>query len=252
MASFTKILNHPDRDRIITKLSSGETPRDVADWLKEKYKINKANQILSSHLEEFRKQHLNAHGTILEDIQTKLKDQQQEELDKKITNIVKKNKSYEEKLEEFIDDQVDWKKRLLSFLNIVETRFSQLYDKTQDNPDSYRPDYIMIQYMDRMLRIVEDIRKVEGAPDQVIQHNVTVQAIDEQAAIFQQAIQKTIAELDLNTASILIDKLNNNIDSLKHARKPEGSVLYSERDKKKIETITAKILPEYNGDDSDD
>jgi hypothetical protein len=252
MTQFAKILNHPDRDKIVTKLSSGDTAKQVFDWLKEKYAINKTNHISISTLEEFRRKYLNINSSILEDVKTKLLEQQQEELDKKIIKEVKRNKTYDEKLTEFIDDQVDWKKRLLGFLNVVETRFGQLYDKTQTNPDNYKPDYVMIQWMDKILKIVEDIRKVEGAPDQVIQHNVTVQAIDEQAAIFQQAIQKTIAELDLNTASILIDKLNNNIESLKHAKKPEGSMFYSERDKKKIETITARILPEYTEDNSND
>lgn len=242
MAAFSKILNHPDRDRIISKLSAGEGSRDVAAWLKEKYSSNRLNHVSATCLDEFRRKYLNIHGSILEDIQYKLKDQQQEELDAKITNIVKKNKTYEEKLTEFVDDQIDWKKKLLSLLNVVETRFAQLFDKTQNSPDNYKPDYVMIQWMEKILKIIEDIRKVEGAPDQVIQHNVTVQAIDEQAAIFQQAIQKTIAELDLNTASILIDKLNNNIEKLKHEK---SDIFYSEKDKKKIETIAARILPEF-------
>jgi hypothetical protein len=252
MSQFTKILNHPDRDKIVSKLSSGEHPREVADWLREKYQVNKANQIAYSALDEFKRKYLNKQGSIKEDIQLKLKDQQQEELDKKLTNIVRRNKTYEEKLEEFVDDQIDWKKRLLGFLNVVETRFAQLFDKTQNNPDNYKPDYVMIQWMTQILKIIEDIRRVEGAPDHVVQHNVTVQAIDEQASIFQQAIQKTIGELDLNTASLLIDKLNNNIEALKHARNSENSMFYSEKDKKKIETITARILPEYTEDDSDD
>jgi hypothetical protein len=242
MAQFTKILNHPDRDQIISKLSTGETSRDVAIWLKEKYSINKVNQIGATTLDEFRRKYLNLHGTILEDIQLKLRDNCQEELDTALVKAVKRNKTYEEKLTEFVEEQIDWRKKLLQFLNVVETRFSQLYDKTQNNPDNYKPDYVMIQWMNTILKMVEDIRKVEGAPDQVIQHNVTVQAIDDQAAVFQQAIQKTIAELDLNTASILIDKLNANIEKLKHDK---ASILYSEKDRNKITTLAAKLIPEF-------
>ena len=107
----------------------------------------------------------------------------------------------------------------------------------------------MIQWMNTLLKIVEEIRKVEGAPDQVIQHNVTVQAIDEQAAVFQQAIQKTLGELDLHTASILIDKLNNNIEKLQQTK---TSMLYSTENINKITTLAAKILPEFGEGSSND
>lgn len=246
MSQFSKILNHADRDQIISKLSTGETSREVAAWLKDKYAVNKANQIGATTLDEFRRKYLNLHGTILEDIKFKLKDQAKEELETKIIDTIKRNKTYEEKLTELVEDQIDWRKRLLQFLNVIETRFAQLYDKTQSNPDNYKPDYVMIQWMTTILKMVEDIRKVEGAPDQVIQHNVTVQAIDDQAAVFQQAIQKTIAELDLNTASILIDKLNANIEKLKHNK---AALIYSDKDRNKITALAAKILPEFGEED---
>lgn len=242
MADFPKILNHPDRDIIISKLSSGESPKTVIDWLKEKYPTNKNNHISHNYLDDFRRRYLNLHGTILVDLQMKLREQEKEELDTRVVTALKRNKTYDEKLNEIIDEQIDWRKRLLQLLNIIETRFSQLFDKTQLNPDNLKPDYVMIQWMQTMLKLVEDIRKVEGIPDQVIQHNVTVQAIDEQAAIFQQAIQKTIAELDLNTASILIDKLNNNIEQLKAQK--SGTLIYSNKEMSKIKTLAATIVPE--------
>ena len=244
MADFPKILNHPDRNQIITKLSTGESSRNICDWLKEKYASNKDNQVSAASLDAFRREYLNLHGTILEDIKFKLRDNEKEELNTKIESAVKRNKTYQQKLEELVDDQIDWRKKLVQFLNVVEARFAQLYDKTQSNPDNYKPDYVMIQWMNTLLKIVEEIRKVEGAPDQVIQHNVTVQAIDEQAAVFQQAIQKTLGELDLHTASILIDKLNNNIEKLQQTK---TSMLYSTENINKITTLAAKILPEGEG-----
>ena len=34
---FSKVLDHPDQDEIISKLMAGVTPKDINEWLKLKY-----------------------------------------------------------------------------------------------------------------------------------------------------------------------------------------------------------------------
>ncbi len=238
---YEKILNHPDRDQIISKLTAGESVREVSAWLKEKYPNTKPNQLAFTTLDEFRRKYLNIHGTILDDLKIKFKEQQAEEVKDGLKHIVKKNKSYQEKLDEFIDDKIDWRKKLVQFLNVAETRFSQVFDKSQNNPDSFRGDETLIKWMKEMRDLVIEIRKAEGAPDQVIQHNVTVQAIDEQANIIHQAIFKTLMKMDFSFASVFIDQLNETLREL-GAEQKEISMFASNADMERISNMADKLL----------
>lgn len=237
--TFKKILAHPNRDEIISRLSNGDSTRTISEWLRLKYPDQKEYLLTHNILDKFRRSHLNIHGTLLEDLKEKAKEEECKAMSEDMKECVRTNKTYVEKLQEAVQTQVDWKMRLLQFLNVVETRFAQLYDITQENPSDYRPDKTMMDWMGKMLSVVQEIRKIEGAPDQIIQHNVTVQTIDEQAHILQQAIIKTIEELDWEQSSILIDKLNKNLEQL-NAREPV--TLRTKEDIGKLDEITSKLL----------
>lgn len=247
MSDFPKILNHPDRDQIISRLTSGESVREVSNWLKEKYPELKNNQISPGLLDQFRRNYLNLHGTILEDLKCKIREQQNEEIKDDIKQIVKRNKTYNEKLTEFVGEQLDLKKKLHQFLNVSESRFAQLFDISQNNPNNLKPDKAMGDWLRNMLELIREIRKADGSPDQIIQHNVTVKAIDETAAVFQQAIINTFATLPIDQASKLIDDFNRNLQEIKESR--QQGVFLNSKDVDKIETIVAKILPETEGND---
>jgi len=242
MSDYHKILEHPDRDQIISRLTSGDSVREVSLWLKEKYPEDKRYQVTFSTLDQFRRNHLNIHGNILSDLKSRITKQQIQEIRDDARELVKRNKTYNEKLDEMVNTQVDWRKRLNQFVGVMETRFAQLFDITQTNPNNYKPDRVMIDWMKNMLEFIKEIRKAEGAPDQVIQHNVTVQAIDDQAFIFQQAFINTLSKLDLQTASMLIDDFNINLKEL--AAEKNKSLVYDKKEIDKIETMVAKLMPD--------
>jgi hypothetical protein len=241
----TKLLIHPDRDQIISKLASGESVRSIADWLKIKYPDSLQNQISSSALDAFRKEKLNIDGIVLNDIRATIKEQQLVELNEGFDKSIKRNKKYQERLNEVVDMQVDWKKKLLGIMNAIEGRFEQLYDKNQDGPGDLRIDNVLLRYVREVITIVQEIRKIEGAPDQIVQHNVTIQAIDQHAIIFQEAIKEAISELDIQTGSMIMDKIVTKVEALK----VRDVTLRTEKDIQKINLMTAKILPFDEDDD---
>ncbi len=249
--NFSKILKHPDLQQIIAKLTSGDSARDVSGWLKSRYPKDKEKHISYNFLNEFRKNHLNIHGAVLEDLKTQIavaeKLDAEDSVNKELSKEIKKNKTYKEKLEEVVDQQIDWRFKLLQLLNVIEARFEQLFDKTQNNPDNFKPDYVMISWMQTILEIIREIRKVEGAPDQIIQHNVTVQTIEEQSALLQEALRQTLAEIDLETSLLLMDKISENMLKLQVSREqtysPEKSF---NKINNNIEKLNTKmILPSY-------
>ena len=128
------------------------------------------------------------------------------------------------------------------FLNAAETRFGQLFDITQSNPNNYKPDRVMIEWLRNMLELVKEIRKVDGAPDQIIQHNVAIQAVEDESAIIQQAIINTFSKLEIELASRLMDDFQNNIKELREAK--SNNLVYSDKSIDKMQIIMAKIVPE--------
>lgn len=247
MTNYAKILKHQDINQIIDRLSQGDSVRDVSAWLKEKYPNDKDKHISHAVLDGFRREHLNVYGTVLEDIKNTIVKVEQEEINTNLREIIKKNKTYEEKLQEVVDTQIDYKVKLHQLMNVMETRFGQLFDLTQNDPRNMKPDKAMSEWAKNMLEVIREIRKIDGAPDQVIHHNVTVQAIDEQVSIFQQAFINTVSKYDIELASKIIDDFNNNIKILKQGR-GENELIYSEKSMEKIDTIIAKVIPDDDKD----
>jgi len=243
-----KLLNHPEREQIISRLISGESVREISAWLDRKYPDNTEYHISHTTLNLFRKNELNIQGAVLDKVKSRMM-QVGEEDEKRLSIAVESNVTYREKINEFVDMQIDWRKKLIGILNIIETRVEQIFDSIQLDPGNYKPDYVLLQWMDKVLHFVQEIRKIEGAPDQIVQHNVTVQAIDERTAIFQEAIQEVAAEVDLRLASLFIEKVNSKLESMSFSDK----LLYTKYDADKLEILEAVVIPEklkdYNGND---
>ena len=70
VADFSKILSHPDKDEIISKLVTGIKPRDVSDWLKLKYSDKEQGhlRISSKILQDFVENNLDLYNVIQNDI----------------------------------------------------------------------------------------------------------------------------------------------------------------------------------------
>jgi len=220
---FAKILNHPDRDQIISRLTSGESSREVSAWLKEKYPKDKNRQVSYNTLNEFRRTNLNIDGAVMNDIKTMMASANEDDAKQQLSKLTVKNKTYQQKLAEVVDTEIDWRHKLVQLMSVVETRFAQLYDHSQQNPNSYKIDYVMINWMNTILEIVEKIRRVEGAPDQIIQHNVTVQKVEEHSALIQEALRKTFAEVDLETSLLLMEKFAENFEHLQGNKENLGN-----------------------------
>ena len=96
--------------------------------------------------------------------------------------------------------------------------------------------------MDKLLKFVQEIKKLQGAPDQIIQHNVAIQAVEDESAIIQQAIINTFSKLEIELASRLMDDFQNNIKELREAK--SNNLVYSDKSIDKMQIIMAKIVPE--------
>src|SRR5208283_4407555 len=96
--SYKKILEHPDKDELISKLCIGVPPCDITAWLQSKYSnINEKKFVISeSTLKSFQSTYLDFYQDLLQDLsKTKTAITAGEEVDS-IELAIKKNHSYED------------------------------------------------------------------------------------------------------------------------------------------------------------
>lgn len=217
MADYKKILDHPEVQGIIDKLMMGETPKDVSAYLKHKYNKPDENhlRLSASLLEQFVKNYCNT-----SDFMTKIvKDEKKGALDKQIAQSLMNNKTWKERLAELADDKIDLERKLAEQLAMMEQRQEQIFDKIQENPGSTKLDYVMTKYFELNMMIIEKIEKiVNKAPDQRIEHTVSVQMVEQYSSVLQEGIRRVIARLPAEQATEFMEMLSEEMASVKPPR----------------------------------
>ncbi len=210
MSDFSKVISHPDAEEIVGKLVNGVKPKTIVDWLKLKYPSpeEKHLRLGQSLLKDFLDSNLDLYATIQSDV----KSAKNNTLDKDISDSLKNNKSYKQRIAEITETEIDIKKMLIEVNVILRQRMEQYFDRMQENPQSLKPDYGLIKYFELMLNFAEKYDKiVNQSPDQIIQHNVSVQVMDQYVVILQNCIRQTLAQIDPEASSLFLELFNEEI-----------------------------------------
>lgn len=228
MADYSNLLCHPDKDEIISKLVSGIKPKDISDWLKLKYSEKEQSHLRLSGvlLKDFIENNLDLYSQLRNDI---INTKDGKDVNKKISESLINNKTYKERLNELADNELDIKKILKETVFLIRERIEQVWDKVQENPSNLKPDYALIKWFEILLNSAEKFNKiVNEAPDQVVQHNVSLQLVEQHTLVLQDAIRATLSEIDPDIAFLFIEKLNDKLAKLKPAE-PEKQLSQEKR-----------------------
>lgn len=217
MADFSLITDHPDSKDILSKLLSGSTPKEVAQWLKIKYPDKEQSHLRLTQklLKEFNNsQYTNVYDQYKSDIvQVSQKDRDK---DKVMSASLLNNKTYRDRLQEIADKEFNILRVLDNLVVVTHDRLEQVFDRVQENSGSFDGDATLLKYINTMFEIADRLEKIRlSAPETISQQNVTMQAIEEYMAVYQEAIRETLAELDPDTAMLFMDKLYNKLNELK-------------------------------------
>lgn len=240
-----KILEHPDREEIVSKLIIGISAKDIHEWLAAKYtNVSEAKFVISEKLiKNFQDNYLDMYNLIKEDLaktNTALAIGNSDSLQLAVQN----NPTYKSKMLELAGQELDIKKMLANMITAVETRCAQVFDLIQADPTSVntKEERLLIEYFDVLGSNLERWSKyVIGTPDQVVQHNVTVQHIDQHVSILQEAIRETLAEMDIDSSLRFMEIFTKKMEKLKpktekemttEARLAEVKVINAEIDEK--------------------
>lgn len=215
---FSIILLHPNSEDIASKLITGTSPKDISQWLRLKYpdKEQKHLHISAKLLEEYANAHI---GNLLEVIQkdvATLKSEPSPQMDKAISASLLSNKTYRERLMQLADQEVDIKHMIKDLVLMIRDRIEQVFDKIQENPSNVgKNDYVLVKYFETLSNAIEKFDKIHNnAPDQIIQHNVTIQTADKYRVVFQEAIRKTLAYMDSEASIFFIETLSKEMQKL--------------------------------------
>jgi len=138
--SIKKIIEHVDRDEIISKLIIGISPEDIHDWLKAKYtNVSETKFVLSEKLiKSFQSNYLDIYTMLKEDI-AKTKIAVANHTEENLELAVKENSTYRSAMLKMANNEIDVKTMITTLCINVETRLAQIFDTIQQDPNNINP-----------------------------------------------------------------------------------------------------------------
>ena len=217
--TYKKILEHPDKDEIINKLVIGQSTTDIHDWLKQKYtNVSEAKFVLSDKaLKSFQDTYLDFYTEMQVDL-SKTKTALANGTSDQLELAVKSNPSYKDALVKMANTELDIRSMVANLCINVETRIAQVFDEIQEDPRNIntKVDRLLIDYAEALGNILEKYYKFTEQPaDQIIQHNVTLQVVDQHISVFHDVIKEILAEMDLESSMLFVERFNEKMSKLK-------------------------------------
>lgn len=243
MADFSLLLNHPDREEIISKLVSGSSPKELYQWLKLKYPGTDQShlRLALKLLKEF------SESTYLTDYYGQFKKDlvnTNDAIKRGVSQSIINNKTYQERLQEIADTELDWLKMVQGLIYVCNSRVEQVFDTIQKNPTSFKGDNYILRYLSEITMAVERLKKltiIESADS--LNQNITAQALEEQTAFLQEVIRSVLAKIDPDTAMLFMEEFNTALTTTK----PPAPI--TQQDKMtKIKILEAQIIDDDDED----
>lgn len=240
-----KILEHPDKDEIISKLVSNIPIADIHEWLEAKYSgVGEQKFVLSDKvISAFQKDYLDIYNIIRDDLaKTKTPALTPEE---QLVLEVQGNPAYNKALNRYINNEVDIKIMIKRVVAAIETRAEQIFDLIQEDPRNIKMDRTLIEWFNTLSTLMEKYDMIQTGPvDQInIQNNINIQVVDEHINVIYNIIKEVLSKLDYDTSLLFIDMFNEEMKKLK-AKAEEVQIPVETRlaDAKVLsETISAKL-----------
>jgi hypothetical protein len=205
----SKVLRHPEKEEIISKLLQGESVKQVENWLKKKHPKTKRLHITSMTLQKFRKEYLNLEGEALEQIKAARKNFTKDSKALEKQAMVMASNSYQEKLAEIIDEEIDVTRKMLEMEKIISSRI-EYYFNSLNSGANLREERVFIELLTQQRELLRDWKKyVERVPDQTIDHNININVVNEQLTVLKSIVFEVLKELDPTLIPVFVEKLNS-------------------------------------------
>lgn len=217
--AIKKILQHPDRDEFISKCVMGFSEKDIFEWLSSKYtNVSEAKFVISEkNIKLFKKNYLDVYSIIQEDL-AKTKSAIVNSTEDELQFAVNNSQAYKEIIKRTANEELDIRKIVKNLCVAIETRLGQVFDEIQEDPRNINTkiDRVFLEYAEVLGNILEKYYKFTESPaDQVVQHNVTLQVVDQHITVFHDVIKEVLSQMDLETSLYFMEVFNDKMNKLK-------------------------------------
>lgn len=246
--ALKKILDHPDKDEIIAKLVLDISPKDIHEWLVSKYtNVSETKFVIAEKsVKTFKDSYLDVYSLIQEDI-IKTKMAVATSTEEQLELSIKSNPTYRSKMLELASKEIDIRQMAAQLCVAIETRMAQVFDEIQEDPRNIntKVDRLLIDYAEVFGSILEKYYKFTEAPTDAhfTQNNITLQFMDQHILVLQEATREILAEMDLESSMLFMERYAEKISKLKTPEKeviPNTDVRLAEA-KLLNETINKKL-----------
>jgi len=151
-----KVLCHPDKDEIMSRLLGGEAVLACADWLKVKYPGNRRRWISYLTLQRYRQEHLKLQGQVLKDIQSSKRELTTERVHEQREVALRESPAYEAAKMEVVKDILNRDTLILDLKDKIFERIRLL-----ENEDvNYKNDSVIVEYISQLRQLMVDYHKM--------------------------------------------------------------------------------------------
>jgi|688.fasta_scaffold706406_2 hypothetical protein len=226
MSTLERILNHPDKDEIISKLIIDIPEKDIHDWLESKYSNPGESKfvVAKTTLKDFKDNFLDIYSKIKEDI-LKVKNDPNNELELTLKN----NKAYKAKILELTDKKIDIEEKVSRLITAIEDRAAEVFDKMQNQEIDFKKDTILINYLGLLgetlskyydMKEKEEKKQLNNVTN-INNTNVTIQVLDQQVSIFYDIFKQVLETLDFETSMRCLELFNEKLSKARLANTKE-------------------------------
>ncbi len=213
-----KVLRHPEKETIISKLTKGDSVKDVERWLKKKHPTSKRLQISYMTLQKFRTEYLDLKGEVLEDLKNKRKQKESDSEEMERRAIVMSSNAYQEKLEEIASTELDVTRKMLEMEKLISSRLEFYYNTIIDGGGvDIKEEKMFLEFLNMQRNLMADWKKwVEGVADKTIEHNINVNVVNEQVNVLKSVVYETLQELDPSMVPLFVEKVNSRLGDMNY------------------------------------
>lgn len=212
---LSKIEHHPDKNEIVSRLSSGESVRSIYKWLSGKYgKYSTHLKVSIPTIQLFRKEVLKIEGDVLKKIQDEKRKLDLQLEAQYVAQTVQGTNAYVDKINQIASSHLDVSAKMLQMDAIIGDRLEYWFNVVKAGTElPQKADYELRKYIDQQVLVLQQYRKlVEGMADKKIDYNVNITVMNEQIQSIQTVIRELICEeLGPEKAISFIDKLSNRL-----------------------------------------
>lgn len=215
--ALKKILDHPDKDEIISKLVIGISAKEIHEGLATRYPNEAKFVIAEKSIKSFQDNYLDIYSMIQEDM-VKSKQALATNTEQDLQLSVQNNSTYKSRMLELASTEIDVRRMVANLCINIELRVGQIFDAIQENPRDINTkiDRVLIDYTEALGNILEKYYKfTENPADTVIQHNVTLQVVDQHISVFHDVIKEVLSQMDLETSLYFMEVFNEKMAKLK-------------------------------------